>query len=1415
MKKFLTAFLLTCACALTGAAIACNDTPSDSSSSLTQESSSSTGNSSVDSSVVLGEERSVSFTEGEGYRFISNAENGKLRENETLTFTVDAGAFYTTENMIAYVNGKPIAPKADGSYEVPVGSENIAVRVEGIQKDKPNVTGSGAIDDAFVVRKPIDLIFIAEKVNSGDTKYSRGAYVLANDIDCKGEELKIIGDLSTDQAFFGGSFSCESDPNTGVVTRHKISNFVINSTSSNNVGLFGAVQADMTVESSGLFYGIILENFTINVSTANIADDNKTTFVGGLMGYGAGATMFLCDAINGEININADINYFTFAGGLVGYQQGVYNEMYDSSYPFEITYSVVDVDINAVSGLTLYAGGISGFISTNAPYGATASVHNSYSTGSISGALRSGGIVGGMDQYTVVSNCYATSGEFGINAISSQNVKDLLGKDAKDDYCYAYAGGIVGYAENDSISHDCFFNGTVSAYAVSGSKYERENGIIGAGPEAGDRSVDSKKYLAYNCWISTTDSAPSDFASLLGWGKHDWIFSEDKLPVINYEAPEKAVVLELTLNYVNPKTETSVSIGGKTSQTYTIFNSTKSSGYSPFGNFIANGSLPVYQAADESNYRSFGYFFDEDCTKPVPNSYLPTKSVTLYVGFADVTPVVGTYYLNVDGERLHITLNENGVVTYSDGATEQTANFAFDGTTVILENVRLARYYYGEVIEGDPLDTTVFSDPLFDLNRYNFYNFKGTLTNEGMSFYDGNYFTKENPLTATKTEPITPNRDAFTGTWTKSATLHKTYVFDGAGKWTYTYTDYERALSQGKIVVNAHPVSESGNYTVDGEYLLFTQGGVDYTAYVNGDGVLEITANGVTQLYYAEHSYVGTWQCANFELALSGLGNGYGYATLTEDIDGLTYVNNLIYEAVKGDGATVLTFYTYTDSSVKDLLYGYATYDLAQNTLRFVRADNDSENGYSEQSLYVYDDYYGEWVTNFDSLSNVEISFDGLGLYPYLNKNGTLTLTDEKETLTVSYTLDANLAGKFSYKGNTYEMTYDDVAKQINIVVVNVDNTTFERKDELAGIKFVDLNGKTYVFDGRSTLDSNGTLTTSDNERYTYVADGDGFKILLGTEEKGSLIKSDLYYLLRLNEQSIPLYIDNKFRGDWAINGQYALFKIGPTDLNGVIKANFKGTDVEMSIIDPTMLTFSYEENKMPITYYVFVIYDETTGNDVLLFSEFTNPFMGEYFICSKMNELFGSWQLKRDNGRTTLTFDGVTSGFVSGTAELTVKLDFKTITTHYNYLVREKGTFMWSRDLLAGRTTYFSLDLVDEKDYETALKEDNVFVLYDGEGNISKVLRKTPVDGLYTTEAIDENGAKYFFDGKGNLYVDNQLKYTYLVTSYNSDDTATLKVTDTETNVTYWATLDYSDSEKDNVFILGDVVKAEETPQE
>ncbi len=1430
MKAHLIAFLLSLSCALTVSAVACADN---------QQSSNDTGSSS--SAPEYTGTRKVTLEEGVGFTYVTDVESGAdVEAGSNLTFKVEKGGFYQDSNPTVYVNDIPVAHDGTGLYTVKV-TEDLTIRVEGMRRDVSNMDGTGTMDSPFIVTKPVDLLYIADQVNKGNLSYVQGSYILANDIDCKGETLKIIGDMSTDNAFFSGCFTCNYDETTGIPLEYSISNFKIDSNNSNYVGLFGAVFCDLSVTSSGLFYGIRLDNYTIEARYDDATAASRSLFCGSLIGYGVGVNALLCHATNGEINIAADDSYFAYAGGLIGYQQAFYNEAYDYYFPSEIAYATVDVDVNVLKGMALYAGGISGFLSTNTAMMANASIHNSYATGSISGALRAGGIAGGVGQYNVVSNCYA-SGD--VAARSTQTITAL---NPTDEYCYAYAGGLVGYAENDAIAHDSFFNGNVYANAAQGKNYAFTDTAIGGGDEAGTASASANKYTALNCLANVELSNPEIFTEQLGWGEYDWVFTADELPVINYEPSSISTQLYLNLEYVAPHHDgVTIKINGTSTRREKYFDSStqNTSSYASIGGYFLSGDLSLSNIAD-NGFLSYGYFFDKECTQPVPFGYMPMKTVTLYVAFEDPAEVLGTYELiTKDAQSLQITFKANGTVTYTDGATEGTASFSYDGERIYLEGARLARYYNGEIVV-DETNTSVVADANFELARYQAYNFVGILENGVLSLYDGKYYTADAPLTAMTDvirgeyfvksangttyyvfygdkatveidtdEPLfleydecvvadgvltlrdskgayeehvvnvadLTEYDAFKGVWNKSAKVHKYLTFDGMGGFKYELFEYEYGYNFSESATDV----EEGVYVDNGDgSISFTLHGKNYHASFNVDGFLELKAGGEKELYAQSVSNLGQWSANGLTLTLNGIqANGLGSALYALD-DGTKYP--LVYEASQTEGYTVLYL---SNNGNKGNFFGYCALNKTNNVLTATLSDpNNAETGYTQYQLYLYDDYKGEWITSASGLENVEFSFDGNGLYSHLGIQGTLSLLlDNGEYYFTAYTLDSLQNGKFVYNGVEYTLFFDELSGSVSISATD----SLERKDEFAGETFIDLDGNEYVFDGRSTL-GEGSIQVNGEKVYLYTANGNGYDVFsLNNESVGSIAKTTRNYSLTVNGANIPLYLSNQFMGKWAMANEFQLFTVGPTDLQGVTKATFKGNSVDMTEYDNNVLTFSFIDREymgMPRTYYLFIVFDESIQDYVIALTEYDNLYGGDMIICTKVSELYGTWTSVADPN-ASLTFDGVKSAYANGTAKHT----WKGYDTLYSYNFNEYGVMMWSQDVMQDAYWYYKIELKTLAEYPEAYEDKNAWI---NEANGTVIIR-TQVDSLFRTVAVDEDGKQVFFNGNHEILIDGVLAYTYKSADvvYNTDNTISIKAVNVEDGKTYNLVIDHNATE-------------------
>lgn len=914
-------------------------------------------------------EFSVSFTDGEGFDYLLDdgltGDNHTLSYGEKISFSLDVGAFYAgTPTVLA---NNVALPNANGTYTLTV-KEDTVISVSGIVKDVSNMPGTGAHDDAFLITRPIDLVYIAEQVNAGNQIYSTAAYVLGNDIDCKGEELQIIGDLNNDKAFFSGVFSCYTNSETGEMERYTISNFVINSDDAHYVGLFGCVQTNLTTTSSGMFYGICLDNYTINVSTAGMDEmEEKSIYCGSLMGYGIGVKAFLCDATNGEINVFADDNYFAFAGGLIGCQQGFYEQNYNLLSLSEIAYAKVDVDVTIVKGVTLYAGGIIGYAFTNSLV-APAYIHNSFSTGTVSGALRSGGIAGGLSEHTSIASCYATG-----------DVVAYAGQSNMEEYCRAYAGGIVGQLENDAIVNDCFFLGDTSASAytkdTATKKYAYSGDFVGYADPKATASINAQTHAPRNCLAQL----PTDFESL-GFYDCNWVIKEGEAPEINYEMSAEEVVITLNIQFVTKDAGVNLKVNGVSSTSYSVTNA-----YDPIVNAFNGGNLLTYmqatatgENAEGRNYLSYGYFFDEACTMPVPYSFVTTKTTTLYVGFANYAEVTGDYSITVDGKTYAFTLAPDGLLEMTDGTVSTATRYQYDGKVILFENATFAQLFNGAV---DP-SLSVLEDPNFDFNRYAYTAFEGAFVDGELHIYDGVYFTKDAPLVASKgsatpTPAVLPTLgtayyDTATDTWLKISGNKALLVFANGYEYELVLESTNTAGYYGLYLVQ-----EQDADTV--VYIYKTPYGYFYYDEMKNALVANLLDPSLGDFapftLLTVDELEGVWVSEEGEISFNGLGyhyNGTNYQGYLE-IDGRRVAYSLDED---NQGSFVYNGTKY------EISYDALTKKLTVNSVNYERQDEFAKYG---GKLVVFD------KDKFEILG--EVTFDGKS---NLQGGGTLTMPSGK-----------------------------------------------------------------------------------------------------------------------------------------------------------------------------------------------------------------------------------------------------------------------------------------------------------------------------------------------------------------------------------------------------------------------------------
>lgn len=1088
------------------------------------------------------------------------------------------------------------------------------VDISGATKSESTLasSGSGTQDSPYLIQKPIDLLYMSEIINSGSdgsASFVLGYYSLENSIDLDGEELQIIGDGNNGYAYFGGFLNGNG---------YSISDFYIDSDSSDNVGLFGVVQAN-DIGLSGIYGGTIynlnIENFTITAKS-----QGTTLLCGALVGQGFGATITLCNVIDGHLEIFGDKNHFAYVGGIIGLQSA-----YINPYLSSVAYCSSDVDISCNSGTVYAAGGIVGY-AVSYSQSMTSTINNCYALGDLTGSFYAGGIAGWLCRYTAVVNCYATGD---INAQST--ITDVA---IMEQYCHAYAGGIVGMMQPDSAVVDCFAVGTLSAGSRLGDKYAHVGEICGKQESTEDGEYDARISSIYNCYYaeggknSSIDLTSSEqIKKLLYWHDIDWKFIDGQYPVVNPDESEEGDEYLFTLTFDFGSVLVENDNGASTSLELQISNAYRPMAYwfLVYENYDGTNGIPGMITSQDDKL-SYGYYFDKDLQIAVPYGYIPTRDITLYVGFADYSEVAGTYYIDAHSDDevgyISLTLDKSGKFTCTDASGSHEGVFYYDGESIIFYEARFARYCYEGLINAQQALTykcvvtengleiiggryTVYSDdnssevielvssdnPLIAYNTkktiagsyyysdssttdiYTFYaSGKGVLNANG-EILDFVYSVAGKQLTVeidgnTVTGQLDDNgkvisigsngvkvTDDFAGTWAISSTSKKYYTFDGAGNWEYRYVGI-MFIGNGNESYESAIQSDNGTYTVseDGKSLLLSDG---TTVKFDEDGFLSVQKGTSSYTYGKSEGYYGSWSSVDGDVNL--------------ELGGISKT---------GDADAKLSFITVEDGkTLKEIYYLTYEFDLMTEKTLFLFMDGEvygllkySDDGLLkcqlltddgedtvDYTLYRKDDYAGEWISADAAFGIVD--FNGYGNYALdisgSGYKGILNINGQE----VEYSLDnQSLEGSFRYNGKDYSLLYDD-GKNIVTISYSSENYELVKKDVFGTKQYIGTDGKSYSFNGKGTVNQ-GVLTINDAGTavtYNYtMADDCVAKLSDNNGSVGSIILTNggkNYGVVIGNSEAIVIEEVTEFTGEWAMSYAYAaLLKIGTMDLDGTME---------------------------------------------------------------------------------------------------------------------------------------------------------------------------------------------------------------------------------------------------------------------
>lgn len=1105
-----------------------------------------------DGNTVYDTYRGVTYTAVEYKGLTVDIDGDYLVAGDTFAFTVKKSVFCVFDDSRDYalvevvymdedgeLDSYTVNPDGDGIYYVTVESDTVITVTNVVDMDM-TIDGSGTESDPYTINSVIDWLYFASLVNDKDwytsLTYNIAYWKLTCDLDFEGESVYIVGDgYSSSYSMFMGCFDGDN---------HTLSNFVIDNSVygstgeySTYVGVFGILSGYAGVDTS--IKNLKVKNYTIDAG----ASADSAVCAGGLVGYIAGASVINCTVSGCTINITADADYASYAGGVAGMIQSGYSESEGIIFYASVQYCAVDADISG-TGYIYETGGVAG---RSVPYGSISPVFifNCYTSGIYTDSAQTGGIVGYAGRYTSVQNCYSTAD---ITTSATQTNVSSGYEDTAYDYRYSYAGGIAGYAENDTVIACCFFaGGTLNASAVAGSSYAATDNIIAGYSEAGFEDYRAAAVLLLNN-LDGSSAVTDDALKALGWNTADWIFGGDGRPTINTETASYKYTIKVVI--------------GTTTTEYAV-----DSIYIPMSYWYVQArtdstALPEYLTGDGTN-RTYGYYFDEDLTRRVPVCYVPMGDITLYAGYADYSDVAGVYVINSNDIEATLTLESDGTYELSYGAIYLSGDYEYNGTYVTMADSYFSRFITAATETQQETYFTFWAEVNADgdLEIYDcevLFEIDETYDSYGYTFL-ARLVTKDSPLVAvskSRTEICgsyyaidtydSTNKEntftfdvGYTGTayfnggyrtityYYESGTLYVvmngvTYtatITDGkitslenlSGATVYTliaYDDFEGTWEQSATIDKKYTFDGKGTwvYYVDGvkvtsgEYVINGNGELTFTrstdnmavtVTLNADGTLNVKeetgSTGVT--YYGEGGYQGIWYTAaisgnRYTLELGGI-DGSGAGILDLSGAGVS-LTDMPYISVDG------VLYTYSG----DTLYGMLVYDETDFTLTGYFYNSSTESLSTTYLFYLYDNFRGDWFSDISGLE--KLTFNGFGAYDVsasvidgvstLAVNGTVTINGAD---TAKYYLNASGEYEFIYNGVTYTIKYDENNNEVTVNYVDGEKTVTDKLiagDDLYGVTYV-VNGETYVFDGAGNLSVGGTVTIDGAKSASYVID--------------------------------------------------------------------------------------------------------------------------------------------------------------------------------------------------------------------------------------------------------------------------------------------------------------------------------------
>jgi len=457
-------------------------------------------------------QNNVTLTSGQGTKNMYG--NGNININDVVSWSTNTLTLQAQANINVtqpmYVTGSAALSMQFGLANVNAnnpGSLNVYAPININTTNPLAYTAQQGSDGALINYTVINSLGAQTDANSSTpppvptlqsmATNTEGNFVLGSNIDASG----------TSSWNGGAGFTPIGNPTSSNFTGqldglgHTISNLFVSQPGASNMGLFGMIGYNYSVNNSG-----VVRNLTL--SGANIAGSNQ---VGALAGaISGGAVVSNVNIVGGSISGN------NMVGGLVGLNAGNINNSSSSAYV--AGYGSVGGLAGSITIGTVNNSSSTGLVSGYQDVGGLVGlsndlITNSYAAGVVKGTEHVGGLVGQL-VYGTINNSYSTSYTSGQDKVGGLVGYSPQGTIA-DSYSLGsvsgstYVSGLVGYATNSHISYTYTASPVNGPTNTSDPNYGAYDGAIGGG---GNNTVTS------SYWNSTINPqfGPNDTLTALG-----------------------------------------------------------------------------------------------------------------------------------------------------------------------------------------------------------------------------------------------------------------------------------------------------------------------------------------------------------------------------------------------------------------------------------------------------------------------------------------------------------------------------------------------------------------------------------------------------------------------------------------------------------------------------------------------------------------------------------------------------------------------------------------------------------------------------------------------------------------------------------------------------------------------------------